>query len=132
MKLKCLILASITTFFTTLPAAADQWVFVARDHNDIDYYVDPEFVERRHNTVWFWQMSVFPEPDEKGILARKTYSAMICPLRAWRPVAIARFNVQGELITRTQLSDDEPLQFFTSGSVGEAIWKLVCQSEDFS
>ncbi|MEQ8959535.1 MAG: hypothetical protein RLP02_16710 [Coleofasciculus sp. C2-GNP5-27] len=70
-------------------------------------------------------MSVFPEPDEPGLLARKTYTAMICPLRAWRPVAIARFIVQCDLINRTQLSDDEPLQFFTSGSVGEAIWKLL-------
>ncbi|MEQ8464584.1 hypothetical protein [Coleofasciculus sp. E1-EBD-02] len=44
MKLKHLILASIITFFTSLPAAADQWVFVARDHNDIDYYVDRSFM----------------------------------------------------------------------------------------
>jgi len=44
MRLKHLILASITTLLTTLPAVADQWVFVARDQSDIDYYVDRSFM----------------------------------------------------------------------------------------
>jgi hypothetical protein len=52
---------------------------------------------------------------------------MSCPLRAWRRKAVASFNAQAELLNREEFSENEPLQFFMDGTVGERLWKFVCK-----
>ena len=127
--LKTLVLALLASVLTALPAAAENWVLVARGEAGTDYYIDAESVEEGSNSTYlFWRMSVSSKPDEKGIVATKTYVSMSCPLQGWRRKAYANFNAQGELVNREDLGDTEPLQFFTSGSVGEALWKFVCKS----
>lgn len=125
--LKTLSLALAATLFTPIPVLAENWVLVTQGESGTQYYIDTESIERDRGTTRFWRMTVATEPDERGILAEKTYIAMICPLRAWRREAVARFNPQGQLINREEFSEDAPLQFFTSGSVGEGIWKFVCE-----
>ncbi|MBD0343934.1 MAG: hypothetical protein ICV63_03695 [Coleofasciculus sp. Co-bin14] len=56
-------------------------------------------------------MAVNPKPDEKGIVAQKSFVSMSCPPRGWRQQAIASFNAQGELVSREEFGDNEPLQF---------------------
>jgi hypothetical protein len=126
--LKTLLLIGVATIFTALPAAAEKWVLVARDRGGTDYYIDSESVQRSNDVTYlFWYMSVNPKPDEKGIVAQKSRVSMSCPLRGWRRQAIASFNAQGELVSREEFSDNEPLQFFSNGSVGEGLWKFVCK-----
>lgn len=127
--LKTLFLALLASLLTALPAAAENWVLVARGEGETDYYIDTESVaEGSNGTYLFWRMSVSSQPDQNGIVATKTYVSMSCPLQGWRRKAYASFNGQGELVSREDLGDTEPLQFFTSGSVGEALWKFVCKS----
>ncbi len=119
--------ATVTTLLTTLPALAENWVLVSRRQSGVDDYIDTESVQGNNGTYLFWWMSVSPKPDENGIVATKTYLSMSCPLQGFRIKAIASFNRYGELVTRSDLGETEPLQFFTSGSVGEGLWKFVCQ-----
>lgn len=125
--LKTLPLALAATLLTPIPALAENWVLVAQSESGTQYYIDTESIDRDRGTTRFWRMKVAAEPDERGILAEKTYIAMICPLRAWRREAVARFTPQGQLIGREEFSDNAPLQFFTSDSIGEALWKFVCE-----
>ena len=125
---KTCFLAFVVSVLTALPAAAENWVLVARGEGETDYYIDAESVQEASNgTYLFWRMSVSSKPDEKGVVATKTYISISCPLQGWRRKAYASFNAQGELVNREEFSDTEPLQFFTSGSVGEALWKFVCK-----
>jgi hypothetical protein len=126
--LKTLLLIGVATIFTALPAAAEKWVLVARDRGGTDYYIDAESVQHTNNVTYlFWYMSVNSKPNEKGIMAEKSFVSMTCPLRGWRRQAIASFNAQGELLSREEFGDNEPLQFFTDGSIGEGLWKFVCK-----
>jgi hypothetical protein len=126
--LKTLFMIGVATILTTLPAAAEKWVFVGRTQDKTDYYIDSESVQRSNDVTYlFWYMAVNPKPDEKGIVAQKSFVSMSCPLRGWRQQAIASFNAQGELVSREEFGDNEPLQFFTDGSVGQSLWKFVCQ-----
>lgn len=126
--LKTLLLSCAATVFTALPALADNWVLVTRGEGGTEYYIDTESVQEGNNGYYlFWRMTVSPKPDEKGIVAEKTFVSMSCPLRAWRRLVYARFNALGELVEREDLGENEPLQFFTSGSVGEGLWKYVCK-----
>ncbi len=126
--LKTLILVGFTTIFTAVPALAENWVFVARDKGGTDYYIDTESVQANNpSTYLLWNMSVSPEPDSQGIVATKTYVSMSCPLRGWRRLIYAKFNAQGELVNREDLGENEPLEFFSTGSVGEGLWKFVCK-----
>lgn len=125
--LKTLFLTVAATLVTALPAAAESWVFVTRSESGTEYFIDTESVQGRDGIYLFWRMSVLAKPNEQGILAQKTYVSMICPLRAWRQQAIAYFNTRGELVSREEFGEREPLQFFTFGSVGEGLWKFVCQ-----
>jgi recombinational DNA repair ATPase RecF len=72
-------------------------------------------------------MAVRAKPNEAGIVAEKTFVSMSCPLRAWRRKAVARFDAQAELVNREEFSENEPLQFFMDGTVGESLWKFVCK-----
>ena len=125
---KILLFVLVATTLTALPALAENWVLVTRDQNETDYYIDTESIQEqgRNGSYLFWRMSVRAKPDENGIVAEKTFVSMSCPLRGWRPKAVAQFNAQGELISRSELGDEQPLQFFTNGSVGEGLWKFVC------
>lgn len=125
---KILLFVLVATTLTALPALAENWVLVTRDKNGIDYYIDTESIQKQgsNGSYLFWRMSVRGKPDENGIVAEKTFVSMSCPLRGWRPKAVAQFNAQGELINRAELGDDEPLQFFTTSSVGNRLWKFVC------
>lgn len=123
---KISLLALVVTTLTVLPATAENWVLVTRSRDGTDYFIDTESVQENHETRLFWRMSVNPKPDEQGIVVQKTYISMSCPLRSWRRKAIANFNTVGELISREEFNDTEPLQFFTPGSVGESLWKFVC------
>jgi hypothetical protein len=126
---RILLLALIATFVTALPALAENWALVTRDDQGTDYYIDTESVEKQNqnSTYLFWRMSVRAKPDEKGLVAEKTFVSMSCPLRAWRRKAEASFNAQGELVNREEFGEDEPLQFFRDGTVGERLWKFVCK-----
>ncbi|NER30049.1 MAG: hypothetical protein F6J89_21120 [Symploca sp. SIO1C4] len=124
--LKTLFLTGFTTILVTLPAAAENWVLVGIGQGEIQHYIDTESVRSSNGSFLLWRMSVLPKSDEKGILATKSYIYMICPLRAWQRRAYAHFNAQGKLLSREELGENQPLQFFTSGSVGEGLWKFVC------
>lgn len=124
--LKSLFFALVTSILTSLPALAENWVLVTRSSSNIDYYIDTESIQSSNSTYLFWRMSVRSEPDESGVIAEKSYISMSCPLRGFRVKAIARFNAQGELVSREEFGENEPLQFFTSDSVGAALWKSVC------
>lgn len=125
--LKSLLCAGVATVLTALPVLAENWVLVARSENGTDHYIDTESVQGSDNTYLFWWMSVNSEPDERGVVAEKTYISMSCPLRGFRVKAFARFNARGELINRGESSENEPLQFFSSDSTGEGLWKFVCK-----
>jgi hypothetical protein len=125
--LKSLLLAGLATILTTLPGLAENWVRVTRDQSGTDYYIDAESVQGSNVTYLFWYMSVNPKPDEQGIVATKTYISISCPLRGSRRLLTTSFNAQGELVDRKELGDDEPLQIFAEGSVGERLWKFVCK-----
>jgi hypothetical protein len=125
--LKSLLFASVISILTCLPALAENWVLVTRSRSDVDYYIDTESLQASNSTYLFWQMSVRSEPDVTGVVAEKSYISMSCPLRGFRVKVIARFNVQGELVNREEFGENEPLQFFTSDSIGEALWKSVCK-----
>lgn len=124
---RILLLALFATLMTALPALAENWVLVTRDDQGTDYYIDTESVQGSHNTYLFWRMAVRAKPNEAGIVAEKTFVSMSCPLRAWRRKAVARFNAQAELLNREEFSENEPLQFFIDGTVGERLWKFVCK-----
>lgn len=125
--LKTLFLVGFASVLTALPALAENWVLVARSDGGTEYYIDTESVQGSNGTYLFWRMSVNPRADENGVVAEKTYVSMSCPLQGWRPRLYVRFNAQGELISREDLGESEPLQFFTNGSVGEAVWSVVCE-----
>jgi hypothetical protein len=126
---KILLFVLFATTLTALPAFAENWVLVTRARNGTDYYIDAESVQdsSSNGTYLFWHMSVQGKPDENGIVAEKTFVSMSCLLGSWRRKAVARFNARGELVSRAELGEDEPLQFFTNGSVGERMRKFVCQ-----
>ena len=126
--LKTLFISLFTTVFICLPAFAENWVLVTRGEGGTEYYIDTESLREGGNGNYlFWRMSISPASDEQGIVAEKTYVSMSCPLRAWRRLMYASFNARGELVEREDLGENEPLQFFTSGSVGEGLWKYVCE-----
>jgi hypothetical protein len=124
--LKTLFLALATTVITALPASAENWVLVTRGEHGTEHYIDTESLQQSDGKYLFWRMTISPEPDAQGIVAEKTYVSMICPLRAWRRLVYVSFNARGELVSQEDLGENEPLQFFTSGSVGEGLWKYVC------
>lgn len=124
---RILLLALFATLMTALPALAENWVLVTRDDQGTDYYIDTESVQGSNNTYLFWRMAVLAKPNETGIVAEKTFVSMSCPLRGWRRKAVARFNAQAELVNREEFGENEPLQFFMDGTVGERLWKFVCK-----
>jgi hypothetical protein len=124
---RILLLVFFATLTTALPALAENWVLVTRDDKRTDYYIDTESVQGSNNTYLFWRMAVRAKPNETGIVAEKTFVSMSCPLRAWRRKAVARFNAQSELVNREEFGENEPLQFFMDGTVGESLWKFVCK-----
>ena len=126
---RILLLVLVATVLTARPALAENWVLVTRDDKGTDYYIDTESVqpEGSNGTYLFWRMSVQAKPDENGIVAEKTFVSISCPLKGWRRKAIARFNRQGELVNREEVGEDEPLQFFMDGTVGEKLWQFVCE-----
>lgn len=126
---KILLFGLVTTVVAALPAFAENWIIVASDNQGTSYYIDPESVQEQGNssTYLFWWMSVRAKPDENGVVAEKTLVSMSCPLRGWRRKAVARFNDRGELISREEFAEAEPLLFFANGTVGERLWKFVCK-----
>jgi hypothetical protein len=126
---RILLFVVVATVLTALPALADNWVLVTRDDKGTDFYIDTESVQAQgsNESYWFWRMSVQAKPDENGIVAEKTFVSMSCPLRGWRRKAVASFNAQGELVNREEFGENEPLQFFRDGTVGERLWKFVCK-----
>lgn len=124
---RILLLVLFATLMTALPALAENWILVTRDDQGTDYYIDTESVQGSNNTYLFWRMAVRAKPNETGIVAEKTFVSMSCPLRGWRRKAVASFNAQAELVSREEFGENEPLQFFMDGTVGERLWKFVCK-----
>ncbi|WP_155897980.1 surface-adhesin E family protein [Allocoleopsis franciscana] len=124
---RILFLVFFASLMTALPALAENWVLVTRDEQGTDYYIDTESVQGSNGTYLFWRMAVRAKPDEMGIVAEKTFVSMSCPLQGWRRKAVARFNAQSELVNREEFGENEPLQFFMDGTVGQRLWKFVCR-----
>ncbi|MCC5666034.1 hypothetical protein LC653_19445 [Nostoc sp. CHAB 5784] len=119
-----LAIASLIAFPST--ALAADWVLVSEASDGTRIFIDNESYERRGAVAWYWRMREGVQPDETGVISTKSFDSTDCRNRTYRIRQLISYNSTGEVIFSMNDGDNEPLNKFVPGTVGESIFKAVC------
>lgn len=129
MRIKLLTAAvvSATVLLTSSVARAD-WVHISTS-SDRQFFIDNSNVERRGDTVFYWEQQIFAVPLKGSIKSFTAYESVNCVNRVMRMHRVIAYNSAGVVVADGKLSEQEsPLQEIIPGTHGENIYKAVCSN----
>lgn len=129
MRIKLLTAAVVSaSVLLTCGVARANWVHVSTS-SDRQFFIDNSNVERRGDTVFYWEQNIFAVPQEGSIKSLTAYQSVNCTSRVRRTHRLIAYNSAGVVVADGKLSEQElPLQEIIPGTHGENLYKAVCSN----
>lgn len=129
MRIKLLTAAVVSaSVLLTCGVARANWVNITNS-SDTQLFIDDSNVERRGDTVFYWEKQVFTVPQEASIKSLTSFQSANCASRVNRMHRLIAYNSAGIVIGDKKLSEQEsPPRDFIPGTHGEEIYKAVCSN----
>jgi hypothetical protein len=118
--------ATFAVALANIPNCSGEWLYVTTDRNNGDEIaIDPVSFIKQENVVCFWQRRLHPTPTQQGTKVTLMYIALDCSTGIWQLREDIYLNSLG-MVTGGS-NEPSPLQNTIPGSVGAAVFQLVCQ-----
>lgn len=129
MRTKLLTVAVVSAAALLTPSVAlANWVHISTS-SDRQYFIDNSNVERRGDTVSYWQQDVFAVPLQGSTKSITAYFSADCASQVNRMHWVIRYNSAGIVIADGKLSEQQsPLQEIISGTHKENVYEAVCSN----
>ncbi len=129
MRIKLLTAAVVsTTILLTSGVARANWLHISSS-SDGQVFIDDSNVERRGDTVFYWEQKVFAVPFKGSIKSLTSFQSTNCASRVKRMHRVIAYNSAGVVVADGKLSEQEsPLQEIIPGTNGDNIYKAVCSN----
>ena len=129
MRIKLLTAAVVSaSVLLTSGVARANWVNITNS-SDRQFFIDNSNVERRGDTVFYWEQQVFAVPQQGSIKSLTAYQSVNCTSRVNRVHRLIAYNSAGVVVADGKLSEQEsPLQEIIPGTNGDNIYKTVCSN----
>ncbi len=129
MRIKLLTAAVVSaSVLLTSGVARASWVHISSSSNE-QFFIDDSNVERRGDTVFYWEQDIFAVPQEGSIKSITSFQSTNCASRVKRMHRIIAYNSAGVVVADGKLSEQEStIQEIIPGTHGENIHKAVCSN----
>ncbi len=127
MNHKFLPAAFISSALTLIPGVARaDWVNLTNS-SERQYFIDDSTIERRGDTIFYWQQSIFTVPQRGSMKSQTGYLSVNCQNRIYRTHRVIAYNVARKVIVDGNFTEKQsPPQTIIPGTKGEIIYKAVC------
>lgn len=128
MKLKLLV-AAVSASLVLIPNVAKaEWVHISSS-SEGQFFIDDSNVERRGDTVSYWQQAVLAVPQQDSVKSITSYQSANCASRVSRMHRVIAYNSAGIVIGEQKLSEQQsPPQEIIPGTIRGNIYKAICSN----